>query len=378
MKPVPLPPNQLHHFYAGGAAIAAFRGTAPTDDHAPEDWVGSATTMFGQPRAGLSVLADGTLLAEAIAADPEAYLGSEHVAAFGPHPALLVKLLDAGQRLPVHVHPDRAFAASHLGCRNGKTEAWVVVETRDPDPVVYLGFREAVEAGMLAAWVDGQETTALLGALHRIPVRAGDTVLVPAGTPHAIGPGVFIVELQEPTDFSVLLEWDGFDIDGRGKGHLGLGMDVALRCVDRGAWDRDRIRHHCTDRPAPPDRFGGVRPLFPVDADPFFRAERVLPDPVARLDQAFSILAAVDGSGRLETAAGDAMPLRRGQTVLLPHAAGATTVSGAVHVVRCRPPAPHHFVGPTKRAAEPRQSLGPRNSPPSPEPDPAGATTPGV
>ncbi|HSK96659.1 MAG TPA: class I mannose-6-phosphate isomerase [Euzebyales bacterium] len=342
MMPVLLPPNQLHHFYAGGAAIAAFRGTAPTDDYAPEDWVGSTTTMFGQPRAGLSVLADGTLLAEAIAAEPEAYLGPEHVAAFGPQPGVLVKLLDTGQRLPVHVHPDRAFAARHLGCRNGKTEAWVVVETSDPDPAVYLGFREVVDARVLAAWVDGQATTALRGALNRVPVRAGDTVLVPAGTPHAIGAGVFIVELQEPTDFSVLLEWEGFDIDGRAAGHLGLGMDLALRCVDRSAWDRDRIGHHRTDRPATSgaDVNGGVRPLLPVDADPFFRAERVLPNQVARLDQGFSILVVVDGTGWLETAAGDGMPVRRGQTVLVPHAAGATTVSGAVHAVRCRPPAP--------------------------------------
>jgi mannose-6-phosphate isomerase len=339
MRPVPLPPNQLHHFYAGGAAIAAFRGKAPTDDHAPEDWVGSTTTMFGQSRTGLSALADGTLLADAIAADPEAYLGPEHAAAFGANPGVLVKLLDAGQRLPVHVHPDRAFASRHLGCRNGKTEAWVVVETGGPDAAVYLGFREEVDAGTLAAWVDDQQTTALLTALNRIPVRPGDTVLVPAGTPHAIGPGVFIIELQEPTDFSVLLEWDGFAIDGRADGHLRLGMELALQCVDRGAWDEDRIRQHCTDRPAPAATNGGVRPLFPVDADPFFRAERVLPDPVARLDPGFTILVAIDGVGQLQSAAGDGMPLRRGQTVLLPHAVGATTVSGAVHAVRCRPPA---------------------------------------
>jgi mannose-6-phosphate isomerase len=65
----------------------------------------------------------------------------------------------------------------------------------------------------------------------------------------------------------------------------------------------------------------------------------VLPDPVARLDPGFTILVAIDGVGQLQSAAGDGMPLRRGQTVLLPHAVGATTVSGAVHAVRCRPPA---------------------------------------
>jgi mannose-6-phosphate isomerase len=181
----------------------------------------------------------------------------------------------------------------------------------------------------------------MLAALNRVPVRPGDTVLVPAGTPHAIGAGVLIVELQEPTDFSVLLEWEGFAIDGRAEGHLGLGMHLALQCVDRGAWDGDRVDHHRTDRPRPAGALDGVRPLLPSDADPFFRAERVRPDPVAQLDPAFSILVAVDGAGRLETPTGG-LPLRRGQTVLMPYAAGAVTVSGDVHVVRCRPPSPEH------------------------------------
>lgn len=341
MKPVLLPPNQPRRFYAGGPAIAALRGTISHDDHVPEDWVGSTTTVFGHARTGLSVLSDGTVLADAIAANPEAFLGPDHVSAFGPDPAVLVKLLDAGERLPVHVHPDRGFAARHLECHHGKTEAWVVVETSVPDPVVYLGFRAEVDAGVVAAWVDGQDTAALLGALNRVPVRPGDSVLVPAGTPHAIGAGVFIVELQEPTDFSVLLEWEGFDIDGRADGHLGLGMELALQSVDRSAWDDDRLRYHRTDRPVPPDR-GGVRPLLPTDADPFFRAERVRPDPIARLDPGLSFLVTLDGSGELSTESGGDMPLRRGQTVLVPHAVGAAAVSGDLDVIRCRPPAPEH------------------------------------
>ena len=341
MKPMLLPPNQPRRFYAGGPAIAALRGTISNDDHVPEDWVGSTTTLFGHARTGLSVLSDGTVLADAVAANPEAFFGPDHVSAFGPDPAVLVKLLDAGERLPVHVHPDRSFAARHLDCRHGKTEAWVVVEASGPDPVVYLGFRAEVDAGTVAAWVDRQDTAALLDALNRVAVRPGDTVLVPAGTPHAIGGGVLTVELQEPTDFSVLLEWEGFEIDGRSDGHLGLGMELALQSVDRSAWDGDRLRHHRTDRPAPADR-GGVRPLLPTDADPFFRAERVRPDPIARLDPGFSILVTLGGSGELSTQAGGDMPLRRGQTVLVAHAAGAAAVSGDLDVVRCRPPTPEH------------------------------------
>ena len=66
--------------------------------------------------------------------------------------------------------------------------------------------------------------------------------VVPASTPHCIDAGVFVVELQEPTDFSVLLEWDGFDVDGPADGHLGLGFDVALDAVRTDAVERRRAR----------------------------------------------------------------------------------------------------------------------------------------
>ena len=64
-------------------------------------------------------------------------------------------------------------------------------------------------------------------------MSAGDAVFVPAGAPHAIGDGMLIVELQEPTDLSILLEWEGFGIDDEQAATLGLGWDVALASVER-------------------------------------------------------------------------------------------------------------------------------------------------
>src|SRR5439155_22539568 len=113
VDPFLLGPNPIHGFYRGGAAIARFRGVPLDDDHAPEDWVGSTTAVFGEDTLGLSVLGDGSLLRDAVAADPEAFLGPEHVARYGADTMLLVKLLDAGERLPVHYHPADAFARSH-------------------------------------------------------------------------------------------------------------------------------------------------------------------------------------------------------------------------------------------------------------------------
>jgi mannose-6-phosphate isomerase len=341
--PFVLGSNQVHRFYLGGAAISEFRGTESTDDHAPEDWVGSATSVFGSDRDGLSILPDGRTLKEAFASEPEALLGVRHVDRFGADPGLLVKLLDAGERLPIHCHPGRDFSRRHLDCPWGKTEAWVIVSVRSAEPVVHLGFRHDVDRPALDRWVAGQEFAAMLAAMHRIPVAPGDAVLVPAGVPHAIGEGVFLVELQEPTDLSVLLEWEGFDIDGPSEGHMGLGIDVALGCVDRTGWGEEglaRLRGTpCNGAELRP----GVWTALPPESDPFFRSEIIRPEDTpassSPLPAQFSILVVTHGRGRLEHAAG-IISLERGATVLVPFAAGDCIVAGPLEVVRCMPPDP--------------------------------------
>jgi mannose-6-phosphate isomerase len=335
VRPLPLPANPLRRFYRGGSRIMELRDLPDGSDQAPEDWVGSVTTTFGSDRDGLSRLEDGRTLADAIAADPETFLGPEHAPGRSGDPGILVKLLDAGERLPVHFHPDRAFARRHLASSYGKSEGWIVVVAEGADAAVFLGLREPVDLETLADWVERQDTAALLAALNRIPTKPGDSFFVPAGTLHAIGEGLLIVELQEPSDLSVLLEWDGFEIDGRAEGHLGLGFGTALRAAERDPLGPDQLSRlrgsRCDDgRP-------GVERLFPPDADAFFRAERIRPRASAPLPQEFSILVVVDGAGRLATEAGE-LRIRRGATVLVPWAAGEGALEGQVDVLRCLPP----------------------------------------
>ncbi|MEO3777611.1 class I mannose-6-phosphate isomerase [Micromonospora sp. B11E3] len=306
-----LPANQPETFYRGAGRIAQFRNVPALPDR-PEDWVGSVTSRFGLAPSGLSTLADSRVLAEAIAADPRWWLGPERA-----DTGVLVKLLDAGQRLPLHVHPDRRFATAHLASPYGKTEAWVIVSAR-PDAYVHLGFARDVEAAELAGWVDGQRTEAMLAATNRIPVAAGDAILCPAGLPHAIGDGILLVEVQEPTDFSVLLEYEGF---GLADGHLGLGYDLALQCVDRSAWTPSRL-----------DELRGTPArLLPEAADEFFAARRLYGGD--RLECGCSVLVVVAGSGRL-IGEKDDLPLRRGDTLLVPYAAGPLLLDGQVEVIR--------------------------------------------
>jgi mannose-6-phosphate isomerase len=320
VRPIQLGPNQPATFYRGSGRLGAFRGLDL--EPRPEDWVASTTPRFGLAPAGLTTLPDGAVLADAVVADPLGWLGAEHVDRFGANPALLVKLLDAGQRLPVHVHPDRAFALSHLASGFGKTEAWIVLEAA-PDAAVHLGFTRDVAADELARWVSTQDVAALLGTTNRVPIQAGDAILCPAGLPHAIGENVLLVELQEPTDFSVLLEWEGFPLGPR-NASVGLSLDEALTCVDRRACSPARLASL---------RGGAGSSLLPAEAADFFVAERVGP---GRLDAGFAVLVVTSGAGELSGEWG-ALAIARGATVVVPFAAGAWALSGDVAGIVCRP-----------------------------------------
>lgn len=335
MIPMRLPPNQPLHFYRGGQAIADLRGVPRPADNRPEDWLGSVTTRFGSAADGLTILADGRQLREAVSSDPEAWLGHQHANRLGSDTYLLVKLLDAGERLPVHVHPDRGFAGQHLGLHHGKTESWVVLAAEGAEAAVYLGFTSDVDGADLRRWVSQQDTSALLGSLHRLDVVAGDSVLVPAGTPHAIGAGMFCIELQEPTDLSIMLETQGFERAGS-DGHLGLGYDLALECVRRSALTQSQLEELWLRETA--RAYGPVQSLFGVLADPFFRAQRIRPQRPVTVAPSFAVTVTLAGEGLFTTESGAELATRRGDAVLFPYSSGAVTVSGEVDVVRCLPP----------------------------------------
>ena len=333
MEPLRLPPNQLHRFYKGGARIAALRSSGSDDEYAPEEWIASTASPFGEPGVGVSVLPDGTRLTDALSADPEPWFGRRHVDKFGPDVAVLIKLLDAGERLPVHFHPDDDFARAHLDSIYGKTEAWIILEAA-PGAAVHVGFKETVGEQTVASWLENQDAAAMLESLRPYLVSPGTTVFVPAGTPHAIGEGILLTELQQPTDFSVLMEWDGFAIDGPNAGHLELGFDLALQALNRSGWSESDLEHATSGRDA--DGRPGVETLFPPDADGFFRAERIRPAPT-ELESGFSVLLVVDGKAHARGDGWD-MVLDRGDAVLVPYAAGGCVIDGNAEILRCMPP----------------------------------------
>src|SRR5690606_6035253 len=148
-----------------------------------------------------------------------------------------------------------------------------------------------------------------------------------------IGAGVFLAEVQEPEDLSILLEWDGFAIDGPNDGHLGLGFDLALRAISSNGMSAEDLNRLVV-------RQGKEASTLSTDSAQYFRAERIDVSQERSLDAGFSVLIVLSGQGELQSASATTS-LADGDTILIPYSAGQLSLSGEVSVLRCRPPMPN-------------------------------------
>ncbi|MBN1946192.1 MAG: class I mannose-6-phosphate isomerase [Bradymonadales bacterium] len=136
-------------------------------------------------------LPDAPLLSEVIARDPSAALGPVLARRFGGSP-LLIKLLDSAIPLSVQVHPDDGDPNLDAH-QSGKPECWYIVD-RAVDGAIYLGLKEGIDRAALQAALRREDDLSCL--LNRVPVQPGDCFEIEAGTIHAIGAGVTLVEPQ--------------------------------------------------------------------------------------------------------------------------------------------------------------------------------------
>ncbi|CDU21928.1 related to Mannose-6-phosphate isomerase [Sporisorium scitamineum] len=311
--PIVLPSHQLpERFYLGGPRISSFRGEACKSQREPEDWVASTTCCAGHDSLGLTRLpATGTLLIDEIQRDPVSWLGSAHVGKYGNDTKLLIKLLDAGQRLPIHAHPHVEWARAHVNRNHGKAEAWHILTPGQ----VYLGLKEGVSADKMLELVDAQEIETMLSMMHCVQVEAGDTVYVPPGMLHAIGEGILLVEVQEPEDLSILLEWRNFKLDGRKDGHLGLGFEKAITAVDIETLTTTQLSTLVTRAKARTDSN-----LLAQQALEYFRMDRFHRD--ATVDASFQVVVVLRGNVEVQLGHAAATTLKAGSTTLLKHADG--------------------------------------------------------
>lgn len=350
-QPFRLPPNRVWRTYIGGKLLDQIEGKEPAEDsHLPEDWIGSATRAVNPgerpPDEGIGWAegADGSCirLDELFGTSPEQTLGRAHVATFGSDPKLLVKVLDSADRLHIQAHPTAEWSRERLGGSSGKTEAWWVLDSRSDDSWVILGFQRPPAVGEWRRILERQDLDAMMACFDPIRVSPGDVLLVNGGVPHAVGAGLLLVEVQEPTDYVVRCEYahGGLELPESAR-TMGLGVERVLDIFDYTAYPADEVKRiFGPRRRILRESSGGSEELLlgQPQTDRFeVRETNVKGSFSMPLDDRFSVLTVLDGKGEV-VGDGAALPINRWDSVLLPAALQEVRLRGELRVARCLPP----------------------------------------
>lgn len=319
-----LQPNRVRRAYFGGEHIDALHGDPPVRGRYPEEWIASCAAAFNpdcpKPNEGYSALPDGTLLRDLLA-DRPVLLGRP-----GPM-RLLLKLLDAGERLVIQAHPTRPFAKQFFHSAFGKTECWYFLN----DGAVYIGFRPGITQAAWRACFASQDIDAMLGLLYHVPVRRGEMVFVAGGVPHAIDGGSFLAELQEPTDLMVIPERvtpSGVHLADE-KLHGGLGFDRMFDCFTYDGVTESELRAKYWVPPRPVDAVQTV--LLDRDTTDQFRMVRLCVPGAYRYPlPGYAVAVAIDGSGTLNGA-----PVRTGDSFFIDAQTDALRLDGTFTLLVC-------------------------------------------
>jgi mannose-6-phosphate isomerase len=353
--PLEVPPRLILRPWSGGDLTRRFRGS-PSDgnDHWTEEWIGadmdaSNPRPDGTPQ-GLTLVRSGAgheaRLKDLAEAFPEALLGADHVRRYGTRIGFLLKLVSLSSPAPVHGHPDADFSWRHFGHDQGQSETWMILETRTQDSglPVGVGFRDGVTRADIMAAIEQRSTHGLRDIVEPMTVEPGDTVYVRSGLPHFISSEVLFLEVQHPSDFTILTEFWSLGV-AETDAHLGLGWDTALDAFkmatpeDRGRRAVERARQEPTRLGSQGDsvEFGLIEPH---PGQPFDMRRLAVDDSYTVDDGRFSVHVVTDGTGNLEWGAGS-RPVRRGDIFAVPATVPIRWVSGprSLQVHRCVGPA---------------------------------------
>jgi mannose-6-phosphate isomerase len=317
LYPYKLTPALLARVW-GGNALARYGKSVPVGKKIGESWEISDRDDVQ------SVIANGSdkgrTLREQIHAHGAQLLGTNcgTVTRF----PLLVKLLDARERLSLQVHPPAAVAAKLKG--EPKTEMWCVLDA-DQGAHLIAGLRRGVTG---ADFIRATEASASRGngmktledCVYRFPVLPGDTFFVPSGRVHAIDAGVVLVEIQQSSDTTYrVYDWGRVGLDGKPRE---LHVRESLVSIDFEDFEPRKQRATVEQH--------GVNGLWRLVECPYFHVHRLelsnaWPD---RCDgSTFHILSCTKGAVGLLLADGKEERINVGEFILLPAALGFYTLT---------------------------------------------------
>jgi len=299
-EPLKMLETRVNRTYRGGYLMDKFLGKDnPKDTFKPEDWISSfvqaVNKNYIEGEGITTVVYKGETLPITEVITPGDF-GKGRA-----EPKLLTKLLDAAERLGVQVHPNAEFAMEHFGVGVGKTEAWHILDSREVNgekPVIYIGFKEYVTREVWKDLFVRQDIQGMLDAMHRFEVKKGDTILVRSGYPHAIGAGCFLLEIQEPCDFTMRTEKITLagEVLTPNQIHYGVGEEKMLDCFDYTPRSRDEVYKHCFIQPT---QCGGLTEIVGYKDTPCFMLQRFSGDEYTLNRDYFVTLVVTKDSGTM-------------------------------------------------------------------------------
>ena len=346
---LPFAPNRVLRLYLGGYGIDKLCGKTPAEDtRYPENWIASVIEGNGRayhsPGHGISkILVDGSPVdfPGFLKEHAEMMLGAGPVEKYGPSPGVLVKFLDSAEQLPLQVHPTRADARKYLHSDYGKTEAWIVLSTRrihGEEPYLLVGFNDRLDRGIFTRecldgkFVHGGEM------LNKIHVAPGDVIIIRGGVPHAIGPGVTMVEIMEPSDWVIIpeIECCGVQLNEKQR-FMGIDPETAVSMTDFTPHTISEIREKFFPERKLLERQGNsmlTSLISPEDCALFSACEVDVEGKFQfRNPDSFAIGAVVEGSLNF-----GGVVLPQGGNFFLPYAVKELEISGNGRVILIRPP----------------------------------------
>ncbi|KPL10533.1 hypothetical protein AMJ85_05610 [candidate division BRC1 bacterium SM23_51] len=353
--PIELARNTYMHFYNGGKLRAKFVGEKnPKDDFRSEEWIFSTNRAItpgrpNPPTKGVSRVrlpgGQRVLITELLEKFPDETIGPKHHKKFGPTLGILVKIFDvgAGAHIPVHWHPSPAFSKKHLDSPYGKNEAWVVVGTR-PGAKAWIGWKRDITKDQFRKWMDAQNVATMRRHMWEVRPEVGDVIFLRDSNVHSLGSGLCILEPQEPTDWNILAEWEGYPF-GREDGTCGLDWDTALDAASFKAMPKDYLQNYVMRTPKAVRRENGSveYDLVPAEARKYFWLRRAVVKGRLSMpgDRGFYCVIGIGGEGALCGRWG-AKRIRRGKSYFIPVRLPAYEIVSKgrkpLEVITCYPP----------------------------------------
>jgi mannose-6-phosphate isomerase len=232
---------------------------------------------------------------------------------------LLIKLLDCEDDLSVQVHPNDHYENLAEG-ELGKTEMWYIVAAK-PDAKIIYGMNEGVTRESLARAIAENR---IMDCLQEVPVEAGDSFYIPAGTVHALGAGVLVAEIQQNSDTTYrLYDYNRPGLDGKPRE---LHIEDSLNVIAYEGSGSTRMKTNLAQ----------TGEWLTLAESPFFTVEKGLVGPKWQLytsPESFVILVITEGSGTLSWSEGS-IPTKPGDCFLLPASLGEYALEGGMTVIR--------------------------------------------